>query len=82
MYSTVHTRRPALQQTDFYHAVGTARLLYRIGPYFDVTEIRTIEADKLLRQLVTRKREKITHHILQVVRASGAQLKEMRRGTR
>ena len=36
--------------------------MYRIDPYFNVTEIRTIEADKLLRQLVTRKRGQITHH--------------------
>ena len=56
--------------------------VYRIDPYLNVTEIRTIEADKLLRQLVTRKRGQITHHILQVVRASGVQLKERRRGTR
>jgi len=36
---------------------------------FNVAEIRTIEADKLLRQLVTHERGPIIHHTLQVVRA-------------
>ena len=38
---------------------GTWGRVYRIGPYFDVTEIRTIEADKLLRRIRKRQRESL-----------------------
>ena len=64
--------------------LGTRGRVYRIDPYFNVTEIRPrdYEADQLVRQLVTHERGPIIHHILQVVRASGVQLKERRRGTR